>query len=102
MMTEPTPSDVLSATTPTTSTAVPSLTPCDATQIPAYIALEIRRLAHDLSNALEIVTQTSYLLSTAELKPPASDWVKMLENGVNRALDINIALRNHIKAHSPH
>jgi hypothetical protein len=96
MTTEPTPFDTLSAAT----TATPSVTTYDATPIPAEHAVEIRRLAHDLSNALEIVTQTSYLLSTAELKPAASDWVKMLESGVNRALDINLALRNYIKANT--
>jgi hypothetical protein len=97
MMTDPTPSEALSAAT----NSKPSVTSSNAAQIPADLALEIRRLAHDLSNALEIVAQTSYLLSTAELKPPASDWVKMLESGVNRALDINLALRNYIKAHAP-
>ena len=45
--------------------------------------------------------QTSYLLSTADLKSPASDWLQMLDNGVTKAMDINMALRNYIKAHSP-
>jgi len=71
------------------------------TQIPEEVALEIRRLAHSLSNALEIVTQTSYLLSSVELKPPASDWIQMLEGGVKRALDVNLELRSYIKAHTP-
>jgi hypothetical protein len=70
-------------------------------EIPEEIALEIRKLAHDLSNALEIIVQTSYLLSTAELKEPGSDWLRMLENGVRKALDINLALRTYIKAHAP-
>ena len=69
--------------------------------IPEDLALEIRRLAHDLSNALEIIVQTSFLLSTAELKEPASDWLGMLDSGVNKALDINLALRQCIKAHTP-
>ena len=47
-----------------------------------------RKLAHDLSNALEIIVQTSYLLSTVELKEPATDWLRMLESGVQKALDI--------------
>jgi hypothetical protein len=68
--------------------------------IPEELALEIRKLAHDLSNALEIIVQTSYLLSTAELKEPASDWLAMLESGVTKALDINQALRVYIKAHA--
>ncbi len=69
--------------------------------IPEELAIEIRRMAHDLSNALEIIVQTSYLLSTAELKEPASDWLGMLDSGVNKALDINQSLRSYIKAHAP-
>lgn len=69
-------------------------------KIPEDLALDIRRLAHDLSNALEIIVQTSYLLSTVELKEPASDWLRMLDSGVQKALDINLALRSYIKAHT--
>ena len=69
--------------------------------IPEELGLEIRRLAHDLSNALEIIVQTSFLLSTAELKEPASDWLAMLDSGVNKALTINQDLRVYIKNHSP-
>jgi hypothetical protein len=69
--------------------------------IPEELAIEIRRMAHDLSNALEIIVQTSYLLSTAELKEPASDWLGLLDSGVAKALDINQSLRTYIKAHAP-
>ena len=70
--------------------------------LPEDLALEIRKLAHDLSNALEIVVQTSYLLSTADLQSPASDWLRRLDSGPQQALDINQQLRNYIKEHSPH
>ena len=70
-------------------------------EIPEDLALEIRKLAHDLSNALEIIVQTSFLLGTVELKEPGSDWLRMLDNGVRKALDINLALRTYIKAHTP-
>ena len=73
----------------------------DGEKIPEELAVEIRRLAHDLSNALEIIVQTSYLLGTVELKEPASDWLKMLESGVGRALELNLALRTYIKDHVP-
>ena len=69
-------------------------------QIPEELALEVRRLAHDLSNALEIIVQTSYLLSTADLKEPAAGWLAMLESGVTKCLDINQALRKYIKEHT--
>jgi hypothetical protein len=68
--------------------------------IPDDVALEIRKLAHDLSNALEIIVQTSYLLSTVELKEPATDWLSMLDGGVQKALDLNLSLREYIKAHT--
>jgi hypothetical protein len=70
-------------------------------EIPEEIALEIRKLAHDLSNALEIVVQTSYLLGTVEMKEPGREWLQMLDNGVHKALEINLALRSYIKAHAP-
>ncbi len=82
-----------------------SLNPIHPTTVPAEmmpeeLALEIRKLAHDLSNALEIIVQTSYLLSTVELKEPATDWLRMLDSGVQKALDINVSLRNYIKQHT--
>lgn len=81
----------------------PSTTPQAAGNqaIPEDLALEIRRLAHDLSNSLEIIVQTSYLLSMAELKPPADDWLRMLDSGVQKALGINQELREYIKKHTP-
>ncbi len=78
----------------------PSGNPPPNEVIPEDIALEIRRLAHDLSNALEIIVQTSYLLSTAELKEPAASWLGMLDSGVNKGLEINLKLRQYIKAHT--
>lgn len=70
-------------------------------KIPEDLAVEIRKLAHDLSNALEIIVQTTYLLGTADLKEPASDWLRMLDGGVQKALDLNLTLRTYIKDHSP-
>ena len=69
-------------------------------KIPEDLAVEMRTLAHDLSNALEIIVQTSYLLGTVELKEPASDWLRMLDNGVQKALELNLALRTYIKTHA--
>lgn len=83
----------------TNNGSIPALPGDD--KIPEDLAVEMRRLAHDLSNALEIIVQTSYLLSTVELKEPASDWLRMLDNGVRKALDLNVALRTYIKEHTP-
>jgi hypothetical protein len=77
-----------------------NLAPSDNENIPEELAVEMRRLAHDLSNALEIILQTSYLLGTVELKEPASDWQRMLDGGVQKALDLNLELRSYIKQHT--
>ncbi len=69
-------------------------------KLPETLAKDIRKLSHDLSNALEIVVQTSYLLSTVELKEPATEWLRMLEDGVSRALELNNSLRTTIRQHS--
>jgi hypothetical protein len=79
----------------------PTIAQTNPAEIPEDIALEIRKLAHDLSNALEIIVQTSYLLGTVEMKEPGTEWLRMLDNGVRKALDINLALRSYIKSHSP-
>jgi hypothetical protein len=72
----------------------------ESEMIPEDLGVEMRRLAHDLSNALEIIVQTSYLLGTVELKEPATDWLRMLDNGVQKAMDLNLALRTYIKQHT--
>ncbi len=69
--------------------------------IPEELSLEIRRIAHDLSNSLEIIVQTSYLLSLAELKEPAAEWLRMLDGGVAKALELNLQLRDYLRAHTP-
>lgn len=60
---------------------------------------EIRRLAHDLSNALEVVIQTSFLLGTVELDENARQWFAMLDKGVKQATEINQKLREQLKLH---
>jgi hypothetical protein len=72
----------------------------DVEKIPEDLSVEMRRIAHDLSNALEIIIQTSYLLSTTEMKEPASDWLRMLDDGVQKAMSLNLALRTYIKDHT--
>ena len=74
--------------------------PTATESIPEDLAVEIRKLAHELSNALEVIVQTSYLLGTLGLKEPGSDWLRMMDNGIRKAMDINLSLRKYIKAHT--
>jgi hypothetical protein len=77
-----------------------SQAPPNIEKIPEDLSVEMRRIAHDLSNALEIIIQTSYLLSTTEMKEPASDWLRMLDDGVQKAMNLNLELRTYIKEHT--
>jgi hypothetical protein len=87
-----------SESSPTKPSSTPASNPAE--MIPADLAVEIRKIAHELSNALEIIVQTSYLLGTVGLKEPGSDWLRMMDNGVHKAIDINLSLRDYIKAHT--
>jgi hypothetical protein len=68
--------------------------------IPPEQAKEIRRLAHDLSNALEIIVQANYLLNTISHDESAKQWMQLLDSGVLQAANINRSLREYIVANS--
>jgi hypothetical protein len=69
-------------------------------KIPAELAKELRTLAHDLSNALEIIVQATYLIS--EAGPPESSrrWVEMLDQASQQAVKINLKLREVLRERS--
>jgi hypothetical protein len=72
----------------------------NASSIPPEHAREIRRLSHDLSNALEIIVQANYLLNAMSHDEAAKQWIQLLDNGVVQATDINRSLRDYIVANS--
>lgn len=76
----------------------PTLT--NAAGIPPELSGEMRRLMHDLSNALEIVLQAGYLLNTVDIEGPAKEWIGLLDGGARQALKIHQELREFIRAHS--
>jgi hypothetical protein len=71
-------------------------------KIPLAVAEEIRHLSHDLSNALEVVIQTNYLLGMANSGADDENrkWRAMLDQGVMQATEINRQLRDFVRAHS--
>ena len=71
-----------------------------AHQIPAAQAVYLRQLSHDLSNALEVILQTSYLLGTIELNENGRQWRQMLDQGVQQATTINRQMRDYLRSHS--
>lgn len=78
-----------------------STTDSNDSKIPPTLAEEIRRLSHDLSNALEVIMQTNYLLGMSSASEDDSkQWREMLERGVAQATQINRQLRDFIRANS--
>jgi len=57
-----------------------------------------RELAHDLSNALEIVLQSSFLLGTLDLGENGRQWHRLLDSGIEKAVAINRQLRESLRA----
>ncbi|HVW76004.1 MAG TPA: hypothetical protein VHB45_00220 [Alloacidobacterium sp.] len=77
------------------------MTPNNASPlIPTETALHLRKISHDLSNALEVILQTSYLLGTVQLDENARQWQQLLDQGVQQATSLNGKLREFIRAHS--
>lgn len=68
--------------------------------IPPELSVELRRLMHDLSNALEIILQAGYLLTTAETEEPVKEWIGLLDGGAQQALAIHRQMREYIRVHS--
>jgi hypothetical protein len=87
-MASPTPQDAFSGSTPS---------PGGESTPTAMLA---GALAHDLSNALEIIMQTSFLLGTLDLGENGKQWHKMLDSGVDRAIAINKQLREALREES--
>lgn len=73
-------------------------------KMPAEVAEHVRHLSHDLSNALEVVLQTNYLLGMTEGGASSAEdsrkWREMMDKGVQQAAHINRQLRDYVRAHS--
>lgn len=71
-------------------------------KIPPEIVVQVRVLLHDLSNALEVVVQSQYLLSTiaGDRSGPYKEWLGLLERGAQQAIDVNRELREYVRIHS--
>jgi hypothetical protein len=63
-------------------------------------AMEIRRMTHDMNNALEILVQASYLVNTTALSDQAREWMKLLDLGIQQATGLNRELREFVRMRS--
>jgi hypothetical protein len=57
-------------------------------------AKEMRRLLHDMNNALEIILQATYLMGTVELDETGRQWLQLLEKGVDQTAALNRQFRD--------
>ena len=62
--------------------------------------ITLRRLAHDLSNAIENVMQASYLLSQAKLDEQNGKWLALINSAAEEAARINREIREILRTHS--
>jgi hypothetical protein len=72
----------------------------DSSKLPADAIVNLRKLAHDLSNSLETILQASYLLGQAEIEGNRKKWAQMIETGARDAAGINREIREILKASS--
>ena len=57
-------------------------------------AKEMRRLLHDMNNALEIILQATYLMGTLPLEDNGRQWLQLLEKGVDQTASLNREFRD--------
>ncbi len=69
-------------------------------KIPQEHMLELRRLVHDMGNALEIIVQTNYLLNMGETDETKKQWLKMMDTGVQQASAVGKELRQYLMLHT--
>jgi len=60
----------------------------------------LRRLSHDLSNAIENVMQASYLLSQSRLDDQNAKWLALINSAAQDAARINREIREILRSHS--
>ncbi len=58
----------------------------------------LRRLSHDLSNAIENVMQASYLLSQAKIGDQNAKWLALINSATSDAARINREIREILRS----
>ena len=72
----------------------------EQTKIPLDISKELRTLAHDLSNSIEMIMQAAYLLNQGKLDDTSKKWAEMIDNGARDAAKINRDIRDVLRSRS--
>jgi signal transduction histidine kinase len=67
---------------------------------PADVIVNLRALAHDLSNSLETVLQAAYLLQEAKLDGKNQKWAQAIDTAARDAARINREIRKILNSQS--
>jgi light-regulated signal transduction histidine kinase (bacteriophytochrome) len=68
-----------------------------ARSLPDEVTTHLRRLVHDLSNALETILQASYLLGNREMDATSKKWAQMIDTASHDAARVNREIREVLK-----
>lgn len=60
--------------------------------------VQIRRMAHDLSNALEAILQAAYLLNQSKLDDNPRRWAQLIDSSSQEAARLNREIRKLLRA----
>jgi signal transduction histidine kinase len=62
--------------------------------------VKLRNLAHDLSNSIETIMQSSYLLAQAKLDANDRRWIDLIDKAAQDAARINREIREILRTES--
>ena len=66
--------------------------------VPNQSIMQLRTLAHDLSNSLEAILQACYLLGHVKLDGDSRRWVQLIDQSSQDAARINREIRKALRA----
>ena len=72
----------------------------DTNKLDGDVITNLRTLAHDLSNSLEIILQAAYLLGEAEPEGNRKKWAHMIDVAARDAARVNREIRQILKRQS--
>ena len=72
----------------------------ESKKLDAESIVQLRKLAHDLSNSIETIIQASYLLNQAKLDIQGKKWAHMIEAAADEAAQINRGIREVLRSQS--
>jgi hypothetical protein len=67
-------------------------------QLSPDVVVQLRELAHDLSNALETILQASYLLAQTDMVSSGKQWARMIDAASQDAARVNRKIREILKS----